>query len=107
MTNYPIIGTRIAANDLKAIIQYIHRDNPKTAVNLFTKLKAAASDLALFPERERIVPELLAHGIGHYRELIVPPWRIMYRFSEERVYILAVIDARRNIEDVLLGRLIR
>jgi len=49
----------------------------------------------------------LAQGVGHYRELIIPPWRVIYRFSGDTVYVLSVLDSRRNLEDVLLERLIR
>ncbi len=31
----------------------------------------------------------------------------MYRVSEKSVYILAIIDSRRNVEDILLDKLIR
>ena len=61
--------------------------------------------LFTFPERGRIVPELRDQGILQYRELIIPPWRILYRISEKRVYVLSVFDSRRNIEDILLKRL--
>jgi toxin ParE1/3/4 len=49
----------------------------------------------------------LQQGILQYRELIVPPWRIIYRISGDFVYVLAVFDSRQNIEDVLLDRLVR
>ncbi len=58
------------------------------------------------PERCRLVPELKGQGIMQYRELIVPPWRILFRIAEKKVYILSVLDSRRNIEDILLERLI-
>lgn len=95
-----------AEYDVLTIIRYIKASRPKTASKVFGEIKAA-TDLGLFPERGRIVPELLAQGISVYRELIIAPWRIIYRFSEQTVYVLAVIDSRRNVEDVLLDRLIR
>ena len=57
------------------------------------------------PERGRIVPELREQGITVYRELVEPPWRILYRIESDRVWVLAVIDGRRNVEDILLKRL--
>jgi toxin ParE1/3/4 len=60
-----------------------------------------------FPDRGRIVPEVQDQGITLYRELIVPPWRIIYRISEKAVYVLSVLDSRQNVEDILLKRLIR
>jgi hypothetical protein len=58
-----------------------------------------------FPERGRIVPELREQGILQYRELVIPPGRILDRISEKSVLVLSVLDSRPNIEDVLLRRL--
>jgi len=66
--------------------------------------KSKCNTLDQFPDRGRIVPELKAHGILSYRELIISPWRVMYRTSEQKVYVLAVIDSRRNMEDILIER---
>jgi toxin ParE1/3/4 len=102
---YQVIWSNTAARDFKYIIEYIARDSPANALRIFKKLKEQASSLYTFPERGRIVPELQAQSIRQYRELIVTPWRILYRISEKHVYVLAVLDSRRNIEDILLQRL--
>jgi len=103
---YDIIWAGVAENDLKEIIEYIAVDNPADALKAFKKIKQKASSLYTLPERGRIVPELQDQGVLLYRELIVPPWRIIYRISEMKVYVLSVLDARQNLEDILLKRLI-
>ena len=103
---YEIVWARVAENDLKEIIDYIAIDSPANALNIFQKIKKKASSLYTMPERCRIVPELKDQGIMHYRELIVPPWRFFFRIAENKVYVLSVLDSRRNIEDILLKRLI-
>ncbi|MEK6194681.1 MAG: plasmid stabilization protein, partial [Deltaproteobacteria bacterium] len=40
------------------------------------------------------------------RELIISPWRMIYRISEMKIYVLSVLDSRQNVEDILLKRLI-
>lgn len=95
----------IAEEDLKNIILYIAEDSPTNARNILEKIKEAASSLTHFPERGRIVPELQDQGIFLYRELILAPWRIVYRISDKKVYVLSVIDSRQNVEDILLKRL--
>ncbi len=104
---YQVYWSKTAESDLIAIILFIRNTSPQAAANVFANIKNKTSDLVLFPERGRIVPELLAQGIGHYRELIISPWRVIYRFSGDAVYVLSVLDSRRNVEDVLLDRLIR
>ncbi|MCX5902655.1 MAG: type II toxin-antitoxin system RelE/ParE family toxin [Proteobacteria bacterium] len=106
---FDVIWAHVAENDLKEIIEYIATDSPASppnALKTLQKIKQQASRLYILPERGRIVPELQDQGILLYRELIVPPWRIIYRISEMNVYILSVFDARQNVEDILLHRFI-
>ena len=103
---YDIIWAGVAENDLKEIIEYIAIDSPANALKTLKKVKQKASNLYSLPERGRIVPELQDQGVLLYRELIVPPWRIIYRISGMKVYVLSVFDARQNVEDILLKRLI-
>ena len=104
--NYKIEWADVAENDLKGIIEYIAEDSPANALKILKKIKQKASSLYTLPERGRIVPELQDQGILIYRELIIAPWRIIYRISEMKVYVLSVLDARQNVEDILLKRLI-
>jgi toxin ParE1/3/4 len=103
---YEVIWSHIAENDLINIIEYIAVDNISNAVKIFKKIKKKAASLYHSPERGRIVPELRDHAIFQYRELIIPPWRIIYRISDKNIYVLSVLDSRQNIEDILLKRLV-
>lgn len=103
---YNVIWADIAADDLKNIVEYIADDSLSNAQKAFDKITEKASGLYLIPERGRLVPELKEQGILQYRELIYYPWRIIYRISENKVYVLSVLDSRRNIEDILLKRLL-
>jgi hypothetical protein len=53
-----------------------------------------------------VVPELQKEGITIYRELVVPPWRIIYKIDNDTVYIMALFDSRQNVEEILLQKLI-
>lgn len=68
---------------------------------------AKVSTLCTMPERGRIVPELKLHSISLFRELIISPWRIICHITDRIVYVYAVIDCRRNLEEILLARFIR
>ncbi len=103
---HQVVWTSVSENDLKEIIEYISVDNPHNALNILRKIKKKASSLYTLPERGRIVPELQDQGILHYRELIAPPWRLIYRIAEQKIFVLSVIDSRQNVEDILLKRLI-
>ena len=103
---YEIIWARVAENDLNEIIDYIAMDSPENALEIFKKIKNKASSLYTMPERCRIVTELKDQGVMQYRELILSPWRIMFRATKMKVYVLSVLDSRRNIEDILLKRFV-
>jgi plasmid stabilization system protein ParE len=101
-----VIWSRRAAQDLERLIEYLADDSPSNALRIFSNLRVKVSALCLFPERGRVVPELQSQGILQYRELIVAPWRIIYRISGRTLYVLSIIDSRQNVEDILLRKLI-
>lgn len=102
-----VVWSKTAYRDLAAIIEYIALDSPASAKNVLYKIKDKALQLDHEPLRGRVVPELEAHGVVQYRELIIDSWRLMYRVASDTVYVLSVLDWRRNVEDVLLNRLLR
>ena len=103
---YKVIWANVAENDVKNIIAYIAEDSSQNALNILNKIQQKASHLYALPERGRIVPDLKDQGIVQYRELIIPPWRLIYRLFERKVYVLSVIDSCQNVEDILLNRFI-
>lgn len=102
---YKVIWSEIAEDDLINIISYFAQDNAVNARGVFEKIKASAAKLDELPERGRFVPELQAQGVFLYKELIILPWRLIYRVTDDEVLVLSVIDSRRNVEDLLLARL--
>jgi len=104
---YQVVCAKAAENDLKEIIEFISAENPGNALKILKNIKEKASNLYTLPERGRVVPELQDQGILQYRELVIPPWRLIYRIAEHEIYVLSIIDSRRNVEDILLKRLIQ
>jgi toxin ParE1/3/4 len=104
--SYEVEWPGVAESDLRGIIDYISTDSPANTLKILHKIRQKASSLNSSPQRGRILPELQAQGITLYRELIVPPWRIIYRISDIKVYVLSVLDSRQNVEDILLNRMI-
>lgn len=101
---YQAFWTQTAQEDFKKIVDYIAADREIQAQKVYLAIKQKADNLRQLPLQGRIVPELRDSSISIYRELISPPWRIIYRTDENKVWVLAVIDGRRNVEDILLDR---
>jgi toxin ParE1/3/4 len=78
---------------------------------LLDELAAAALSLAEFSLRGPVPPELEALGINDYRQLSVPPYRIIYlpeEHGEARfVTIMIIADSRRDFRTLLEERLLR
>ena len=94
----------VAGRDLERIADFIAAEAPAQARASIERIEVAAGALVRFPARGRVVPDLTWHGIDRYRELQVSPWRVVYRTEGRRVFVVAVLDSRRSLEDVLLDR---
>lgn len=105
--NFKVLWSLAAQRDLEDIVDFIARDKPKTAFRLFQSIRAKAEKLRSNSERGRRPPEL-AHLRGlPFRELVLPPWRLIYRIKDKAVEVLAFFDGRRDLEEVLYERLLR
>ena len=100
---YRVRVTYQASLDLERIIDFIDEENRFAAVEVAERLQRAIESLATLAHRGRHVPELGRHDDAH-REVIVRPWRIIYWVVGERVEVLAVLDSRRDLADLILDR---
>ena len=83
--------TSQATDDLQAIYDFIARDSPHYAQLTVEEIILAVDRLVQFPLMGRVVPE---HRRDDLRELIKPPYRIVYRLGD-RINILTVFRASR------------
>lgn len=103
---YAVEWAEVAKQDLFAIAGYLAARNPGAAASLLDVPEKRAASLVTSPGRGRVAPELLRLQLREYRELIVGMYRLVYRVEASRVFVLAVLDSRRDLQDLLLDRLI-
>lgn len=97
-----------AGEDLDAILAWVkEQDRPEAAAGILEKIRASAAGLDRLPGRGRVVPEFASLGLMAFRELVLPPWRLVYAVEGKIVKVHLVVDARRNLPDLLFERLIR
>jgi toxin ParE1/3/4 len=65
---------------------------PEVGERLLREVIAAVERLAEYPESGRMVPEF---GIASLREVIHPPFRVVYRLDEGRVRVVRVWRSER------------
>ena len=81
-----------AVDDLQAIYDFIARDSPHYAMLVVEDLLTAIDNIERFPLIGRLVPE---RPRGELREVIKPPYRIVYRLTSDVVHILTIFRASR------------
>ena len=82
-----------AVEDLEAIrAWYAEQQIPEVGERLLREVIAQVQRLADFPESGRAVPEF---GLAQLREVIHPPFRIVYRLDDDRVRVVRVWRSER------------
>lgn len=99
--------TDAATRDLEEIGDYIYRqDGPRRALHVVGRIEQSFQALSELPARGSYPAELLEFGIREYREVFSKPYRIIYRVTDEEVYVSVIADGRRDMRALLERRLL-
>ena len=105
--SFMVLLTADAAGDLEELYQYIAvHDAPGKADHVLTNIEKIFGSLSESPERGVYPKELIALGIRDYREVFFKPYRLIYRVIGNNVYILLIVDGRREMQSLLQRRLL-
>ena len=96
-----VCWTARARTDLAEIHRFIAADSLPAAERIVKAIVAAGRRLDKFPESGRVVPESLTRDI---REVLAPPYRVLYVVRDKSVYVLGVIHSKREMASVLRER---
>ena len=88
-----IIWSPIALEDVDSIAEYVARDSTDQSSLFVIRLIGATGRLQDFPNSGRIIPEI---GNPGCREIIYGSYRIMYRLSEDAVWITGIVHGSRD-----------
>jgi toxin ParE1/3/4 len=77
-----------AVDDLARILEVIAFENERAAVRLGERIRSLGRFLADFPQSGRMVPDVMKPA---YRELVIPPCRLIYTVDGKKVTIIHVI----------------
>jgi plasmid stabilization system protein ParE len=89
------------------IVEFIKGDQPDAARKVGLSFLTEASRLRRNPRQGKVVPELLEKGVVDYRQLIISAYRLIYVIRSEFIDVVAVIDSRRDVQSLVLRRLMR
>ena len=104
-----IVISKTAINDISEIIEYIEIfDSQNKANYVLNEIEKKISSLSILPSRGRQVDELIKVGIkvANIKQISFKPYRIVYKIDESDVIIEMVLDGRRDLDDLLVSRMI-
>jgi toxin ParE1/3/4 len=105
--DYRVLLTRDAARDLELYYDYVAKqDLPRKADYVLGRLEATINGLCNSPNRGGIPKELLAPGVREYREVCFKPYRIIYRITDQTIYVYLIADGRHDMHTLLARRLL-
>lgn len=93
-----VAWTEEAKAHVAGIYAYIKRDSPFYAIQTVDKLTRRLDQLIDHPRSGRIVPK---YNDENLRELIVAPYRLIYRIKADRIDIVAVFHGAQQLPDML------
>lgn len=85
----------LALERIEEIGSAIATEAPITAHRVMQRILDAVGRLDAFPMSGRVVPEI---GNPVIREVIDPPYRILYQVHQDVVEVLTVIHSRQSLE---------
>ncbi len=104
---YEVRITNVALDDLYTIYRYVAiNGSPGKAEHLLDNIHKTMTSLGTMPARGNHPPEMQRWGIFDFREVFFKPYRVIYEIRNKTVFIHAVLDGRRNCEDLLQQRLL-
>jgi len=84
--------------DIDELAGFIARASTVYAQRMVADIFAHAEILTHFPKAGRKIPE---RNDARYREVQVPPFRLIYKLEDEQIKILTVIHSRRSAGKII------
>lgn len=104
---YEVVLTKDAERDLEGIYRYIvEHDSRVNADHVLDRLLQATEALRTTPDRGSCPKELRSLGISEYRQVFFKPYRLIYRVHAQQVVIYLIADGRRDMQSLLMRRLL-
>lgn len=99
-----IVLSEAAYFDIDSLFSYIVLDNRAAAERLRLRIYEGIKSLADFPELGAVIPEEDAPGAERgYRRIVINPYLVFYRVTDDRIIIARVLHGRQNWLQSLFG----
>jgi toxin ParE1/3/4 len=90
-----VVWTDSAVLGLDSSISFIAQESVDDARRILERVLGAAESLETLAERGSVAPEFDESGV---RQLLVDPFRLLYRVGDAEVWILGVLHQRQDLQ---------
>jgi plasmid stabilization system protein ParE len=102
-----IFWTADAEESFNEILEYsMEKFGESRTQKLYEKIISKIDLLSSVSLKSKLSQDLKDIGINNIYELVESPWRIFYKIQNDKVIILLILDGRRNVEEVLISKVI-
>ena len=106
-TRFDVELTQGAEYDLEAIYDFLAENRSIDDAEAFLDaLLQKVATLERLPLRGSTPRELDALGVREFRQILLHPYRLIYRVAAKKVFILVIADGRRDLQALLERRLL-
>lgn len=99
--------TQGAQDDLEAVHRYLAENRSAADADaLLDAFLDKIGTLERYPLRGGVPKELEALGIREFRQVLLGPYRLIYRVAADKVFTLLIADGRRDMQALLERRLL-
>ncbi len=91
-----VVVSDTARKDLLEIAEYISSDSPRAGKKMIRQIHDRLKKLVYFPKSGRMIPEINDLSL---REIVVGPYRLMYRVQENKVVVLRALHGKRLLPE--------
>jgi toxin ParE1/3/4 len=96
-------------DSLNEILEYyMDRAGESISNTIYDKLMKEIELLESDKIKTKRSQELMDIGIFDVYELLIKPWKVYYKIGgdNKKIYVLFVLDGRRNLEEILMSKVI-
>ena len=105
---HKVMFVRSSEQDLRELKRYLmERFGQEVWQSSYHHIKEATDSLQQLPLSGTIPPELERLNLVQYRQVIVGMNRMIYEVRDQTVYIHIVCDTRKDLQSLLMQRLMR
>ena len=107
MNEFTVVVDPGAEDDLRSLHAWVTENrSPEQADKLLERLLDRVASLEQYPERGSVPKELAALGTTEFRQLVLPPYRLIYYIDGTTVVVAVIADGRRDVAALFEHRLL-